>query len=187
MTLARAQKQISKLRVTGGRFTKTYQMWGQLNRSIKEQTEIIRKFTPGFGLDAIARSRISVPPEKNKNKFAPRLRRGSPKPRKTVRHSQTDAPAFSHVAIANQYARDIVAARIPACKWVKLACQRHLINDLGRAKVGWNYVFDDAKANRACEFIEELPHTKGDWASRGEQLRLSPWQVYHRLRYLRLD
>jgi P27 family predicted phage terminase small subunit len=65
-TLARAQKQLRKLGIS----MKTYQLRGQLSREVKTQTEIIRKYSPGFGLDAIARSRISVPPEKNKNKFA---------------------------------------------------------------------------------------------------------------------
>lgn len=70
-----------------------------------------------------------------------------------------------------------MAGRILACKWVKLACQRHL-NDLKRAKVGWAYVFDESKANHACQFIEQLPHTKGDWASRGENIQLGPWQAF---------
>jgi hypothetical protein len=31
-----------------------------------------------------------------------------------------------YAAIATQYARDVVAGKILACKWVRLACQRHL-------------------------------------------------------------
>jgi phage terminase large subunit-like protein len=91
--------------------------------------------------------------------------------------SRTEAPAFTHAAIANQYARDVSSGRISVCKWVKLSCQRHL-DDLARAKDGWNYVFDEAKANNVCEFIEALPHTKGDWAARGERLVLGPWQIF---------
>lgn len=81
-----------------------------------------------------------------------------------------------HAAIASAYARDVVAGRILACKWVRLACQRHL-TDLGRTD--WPYVFDAARAGRACRFIEALPHTKGEWA-RGErnQIRLEPWQCF---------
>jgi phage terminase large subunit-like protein len=60
---------------------------------------------------------------------------------------------------------------------VRLACQRHL-DDLARAKKGWHYIFDEAKANHVCRFIEYLPHTKGDWASRGERIKLQPWQVF---------
>jgi phage terminase large subunit-like protein len=36
-------------------------------------------------------------------------------------------------AIATQYARDVVDGRIPACKWHRLACQRHLA-DLAKAE-----------------------------------------------------
>jgi len=79
--------------------------------------------------------------------------------------------------VANQYARDVVEGRILACKWVRLACQRHL-KDLARAKKGWVYEFDENRANHACRFIESLPHTKGDWASRGETIKLEPWQVF---------
>lgn len=95
-----------------------------------------------------------------------------------TRHIENEPPAFTHAAVANQYARDVVEGRIIACKEVKQACQRHL-NDLARAKDGgWNYVFDEAKANHACRFIEGLPHTKGDWAARGEKIVLQPWQCF---------
>ena len=43
---------------------------------------------------------------------------------------------------------------------------------------GWRYGFDAAKAERVCAFIEHLPHTKGQWASNGERLRLEPWQSF---------
>lgn len=60
---------------------------------------------------------------------------------------------------------------------MRLACQRHL-DDLVRAKGKWDYVFDEARANHACRFIEAMPHTKGDWAARGEQIKLEPWQSF---------
>lgn len=93
-----------------------------------------------------------------------------------------------YAAIATQYARDIVEARVPACKWVRLACQRHL-RDLGRAAAGdFAYVFNpelvDIKgktyrpAQRVCGFAELMPHIKGDWAARGQLIRLEPWQVF---------
>jgi phage terminase large subunit-like protein len=102
-----------------------------------------------------------------------RSRTSPPKPSRT----EAVPPAFSFSAVANQYARDVVERRILACKWVLLACKRHL-DDLVRAKRGWNYIFDEAKANRACRFIECLPHTKGDWAARGQKIKLEPWQVF---------
>jgi phage terminase large subunit-like protein len=80
--------------------------------------------------------------------------------------------------VANRYARSVVAGKIPACKWVKLACTRHLA-DLERAKdAAFPYRFDRKRAGRVCRFVELLPHIKGDWAKRGETLRLEPWQTF---------
>lgn len=77
---------------------------------------------------------------------------------------------------ATQYARNVVEGRVPACKWHRLACQRHL-NDLARATIGdwqfaWNPQLEDAEgksyypAERVCKFGELLPHIKGEWAGR---------------------
>src|SRR5262245_45082350 len=100
-------------------------------------------------------------------------------------------------AVATLYARDVVDGRIPACKWVRLACKRHL-NDLAKEAEGWRYTWnpelqDPEKkdeegnvnpgrkyrpADRVCRFIELLPHVKGDWAARSQLVRLEPWQVF---------
>ncbi|EXL08620.1 terminase large subunit [Aquamicrobium defluvii] len=83
-----------------------------------------------------------------------------------------------HVAVGNQYAKDVVAGKIPACKWVRLACQRHL-DDLKRQKDrAFDYRFDPAEAEKVCRFVELMPHAKGAWASRGETLVMQPWQVF---------
>jgi phage terminase large subunit-like protein len=96
-----------------------------------------------------------------------------------------------YASIATQYARDVCAGNIPACKWVRLACQRHL-SDLERSESedeSFPYVFnpeltapDSGKpyrpADRVCYFAELMPHVKGVWASRGELIRLEPWQVF---------
>lgn len=60
-----------------------------------------------------------------------------------------------------QYARDVVSGKIPACKWVKLACARQL-DDLARAgDKDFPYKFDKEKAEKLCNFAELLPHIKG--------------------------
>jgi phage terminase large subunit-like protein len=82
---------------------------------------------------------------------------------------------MTHADKAIQYAEQITNGSIPACKWIKLACQRFL-NDLDRQD--WLFTFDTAKANRVCEFIECLPHVKGKWAARRETLILQPWQCF---------
>lgn len=90
-------------------------------------------------------------------------------------------------AIATQYARDVVEGRQIACKWVRLACQRHL-NDLARAEAGWIYQFNPELVDRAgkthrpaqrvCMFAERMPHIKGEWAAQGQTIHLEPWQVF---------
>ena len=102
----------------------------------------------------------------------------------TVPSTNVDVrPIFPHVERAHQYAHDVVAGRVLACKWVRQACHRHL-NDLARASADstYAYEFDQAKASRVCRFIEQLPHTKGDWAlsvgGRDNRIELEPWQCF---------
>ncbi|CAI2936047.1 terminase large subunit [Aminobacter niigataensis] len=81
-----------------------------------------------------------------------------------------------YVKIATGYAKEVAAGKIPACKWVRLACKRHL-DDLKKGN-GFEYRFDFGAAEAACQFIELMPHTKGSWAARGERLVMQPWQVF---------
>ena len=79
---------------------------------------------------------------------------------------------------ARRYAKQVVAGKIPAAKWTRLSCQRQ-IDDLKR----WSgkaapYRFDRAAADGVCSFIECLPHIKGEWANRGELIRLEDWQCF---------
>lgn len=93
------------------------------------------------------------------------------------------APAdLSYSATAHDYAREVVEGRKPACRWVKLACERHL-KDLAREKEkGWPFKFDPLAAARACRFIELMPHIKGQWArpvpGQRNRIRLEPWQKF---------
>ena len=65
-----------------------------------------------------------------------------------------------------------------ACKWVRLACKRH-IDDLKAAKKkGAIYYFDEAAANKVCAFLSLMPHTKGKWAQKKELIKLQPWQCF---------
>ena len=91
--------------------------------------------------------------------------------------------------ISTQYARDVVEGRILACKWHRLACQRHL-NDLSRAELDptWPYLYNpqlaDAAgkayrpADRICRFAQLMPHIKGDWAARRQLIKLEKWQIF---------
>jgi len=99
----------------------------------------------------------------------------------------TSAPT-TFADIATAYARDVVDGKIVACKWHRLACQRHL-NDLARAEAGdfsyvWNPDLEDANgkpyrpAERICKFAELMPHIKGDWAAKGQLIKLEAWQIF---------
>lgn len=78
---------------------------------------------------------------------------------------------------AEQYARDVINGKITACKWVVLACERH-VHDLAHAhKRG--FVFDAEAAEYVLHFIGMLRHSKGKWGrGKGEFIRLEPWQQF---------
>lgn len=82
---------------------------------------------------------------------------------------------MSFADVAHQYARDVVNGVIPACRSVKQACQRQL-DDLENPPAG--YQFSASRADRICKFVELCPHIKGEKASRGEVLKMEPWQVF---------
>lgn len=98
-----------------------------------------------------------------------------------------------YIALAAQYQADVIAGRIPACRWVRLACERNR-RDLDRQETdAFPYRFDPDAARRICAMAEMLPHIKGPkakltgeiflgsdgreypiWAS----LELEPWQCW---------
>jgi phage terminase large subunit-like protein len=87
-------------------------------------------------------------------------------------------PSHPHVQAANRYAKDVVSGKILACKWVRLACQRHLDDIVSSKLKDYPFRFDAAVAEKWCRFLELLPHTKGKWALKAEKLHLEPWQCF---------
>lgn len=85
---------------------------------------------------------------------------------------------FRHVAIGTAWARRVVAGEIPQCKWIRLACSRHLADLDRQDDPDFPFRFDERAAERVCRFLELLPHTKGKWARTGERLRLEAWQSF---------
>lgn len=71
------------------------------------------------------------------------------------------------------YANEIVSGNAPACKWARLAAERHL-RDLERERE--DIYFDTEAADHAIGFIESMKHYKGRWA--GQNLMLLPWQKF---------
>ena len=87
-------------------------------------------------------------------------------------------PKFPLVKAAEDYAKRVIAGKIPACKWIILLCQKHL-DDLEQAKSdGFPFYFDQAKAEKVAKFLQLLPHTKGKWAGKRELVKLEPWQLF---------
>ncbi len=94
-----------------------------------------------------------------------------------------------YIAIAAQYQADIIAGRIPACRWVKAACERNR-RDLDRQDTaGFSYHFEPSKATEICRFGEMLPFVSGRGFSevlgRDEydrpvykNFQLQPWQIW---------
>jgi phage terminase large subunit-like protein len=87
------------------------------------------------------------------------------------------------VFTAKQYIDDVSSGRQVACKWVKLAVERHM-KDIERAEANdpdFPFYFDEDEAKRAIEFQQQLKHTKGEWADprlHDTHIHLEPWQQF---------
>ncbi|HEX8030291.1 MAG TPA: terminase TerL endonuclease subunit [Vicinamibacterales bacterium] len=92
------------------------------------------------------------------------------------------------IAIAAQYQADVLSGAIPACKWVRLACERNR-RDLDRQSTpAFPYHFDADAGADICRFAELLPHIKGPKAfvvgqddegrSIWNTIELEPWQCW---------
>lgn len=74
------------------------------------------------------------------------------------------------------YAASVVTGAVPAGKYHRLVCARHL-RDMDRAGTPeFPYRLDVAKAERLFRFAERLKHYKGQWA--GQFIVLEPWQKF---------
>lgn len=77
--------------------------------------------------------------------------------------------SYPNVNAANKCARDAVAGKIAACKYVRRGCQLHL-DDLARSeKRGFRSTFDCEMAEELAELIRPLPYAKGKWAVPGQR------------------
>ena len=82
-----------------------------------------------------------------------------------------DYPAL---LVVDKYISDVLGGQLPACKWVKLACERHLRDLEHGEKRG--LVFDPAAGQLVISFFTLLKHSKGEWA--GRPIVLEPWQQF---------
>lgn len=72
---------------------------------------------------------------------------------------------------ATAYAKAVMDGKVVACKWVRLACGRHL-RDLAEGKFFWDF----HAAEKAIGFLRCLRHYKGEYA--GQQFEPLPWQCF---------
>ena len=73
---------------------------------------------------------------------------------------------------AEEYIDNVIAGRQVACRWVQLACQRH-VDDLASGAVR-GLRFDPQAAQHVLDFFGFLRHSKGEWA--GQVVELEQWQ-----------
>src|SRR5258708_23810817 len=74
------------------------------------------------------------------------------------------------------YAQSVVTGSVPAGKYHKLACARHLRDRAREGTAAFHYRFDQARADRFFRFAEKLKHYKGKWA--GQFIRPEPYQKF---------
>jgi phage terminase large subunit-like protein len=93
--------------------------------------------------------------------------------------SQSNLKAMrkNYSEVATTYARQVLSGEIPAGKYTKLACQRHLDDLDQQAHELYPWKYDPYQATKACLFIEQCPQVKGkQWS--GKKLILEPWQAF---------
>ena len=110
--------------------------------------------------------------KKPRHEFSPPTPAEERKAKKVVPHTPPTGKPYSQ--IANKYAKDVLSGDIPACKWIKLACQKY-IDDL---KSSAEFYYCDASASKACRFVELQFHTKGEWAAKKQRLVMESWQIF---------
>lgn len=78
---------------------------------------------------------------------------------------------MSYSQIAWKYAEDVIAGTIPACLYIKQACERAItMRDSGK------YVYDAKAAEKPIKFASFCKHLKGPLA--GQAVTLEPWQMF---------
>jgi phage terminase large subunit-like protein len=76
----------------------------------------------------------------------------------------------------DKYASGVLSKEIPACEFVRLACQRH-VSDIERSRSDeFNYRFDEASAKRVIDFFCRLKLTKG--LPEPKKFIPEPWQQF---------
>lgn len=76
--------------------------------------------------------------------------------------------------VVTGYIQGVLDGEIPACRWTRLACQRHLDDLEHGAERGLH--FDPTAGQLVIDFFGLLKHSKGEWA--GQTIQLEAWQKF---------
>lgn len=89
----------------------------------------------------------------------------------------TPSPPRHYAALAARYTAEVLAGKVVAGKWARLACARQK-RDLDRdwTDPSWPYVYRPDKVADVCAFVERLPHVEGKWAT--PTITLEPAQIF---------
>lgn len=83
-----------------------------------------------------------------------------------------------NVDAAMRWGRRVLDGKVPCCRYVKLAVQRHFDDVAASRTTRFRYKFDAAKAEKKLGLMQLLPHTKGEWAFKRQLVTLEPWQMF---------
>ena len=75
-----------------------------------------------------------------------------------------------------KYAKAVLSGKVPACLYVRQACQRHLDELPASQQKRYPYYFDPAAGEKVARFASNMVHVKGEWA--GKKILLEPWQCF---------
>ena len=84
-----------------------------------------------------------------------------------------DPKLYPNCLRGNQYAEDIVAGRIVACKFTIGACRRYLADIENEAA---DYYFDLDRAEKYLRAVQRLSHVIGNWKTKN--IVYEPWQCW---------
>jgi phage terminase large subunit-like protein len=85
---------------------------------------------------------------------------------------------YPNVDKAMAWGRSVLRGKVPACRYIHQAVQRHFDDMASSRKRGYRFKFDPAKAEKKLKLIQLLPHTKGEWAFKRQLITLEPWQLF---------
>lgn len=97
---------------------------------------------------------------------------------KATKSRRKSGKGRDYSGVLTRYVEDVISGRIPACKWVRLAVERHANDRRREREARYPYRFDEALMTSVLAGMERLPHIKGRWAARADRIVLEPWQVF---------